>query len=325
MPISRQYPYASNTPALGQHVREDYDNIINFVNNLELTKLDITGGTLANLTVTGTFTCNAVSTFNNNATFNNPAHFVDADTQFQAGLKTDSISELTPAARVRMVHGIKIDNIESDVGSEININDDLKIVGPAILKTDTISEATAASGITFNHAILGGVAATLGAVTLSSLTADAGDLEVESNLDLQANTIVDVLKLEATTVEVPNAGELRIDTGGSNYLRMYAPAAGNKVRIENDNFGTYIEFDNNMTLRAQGTNGVRFNSTTSDSRIRVDKIYDDGNAVTLIEFDGTDVVLTQPAGGYIRMSGLDTSNPGGSERVWANSNVLQIT
>lgn len=53
MPITRLYNYIPGSLARGEDVSDEYDSIIAFINGLETDKLDAVGGTVSNLTVSG--------------------------------------------------------------------------------------------------------------------------------------------------------------------------------------------------------------------------------------------------------------------------------
>lgn len=92
MPITRQFDYLAGSLAKGEEVATEFDAIIAFLNDLETDKLDVVGGTVDALTVTGAFITNGANTFNGSSVFNDPLTINDniavaggVNTIFQAG------------------------------------------------------------------------------------------------------------------------------------------------------------------------------------------------------------------------------------------------
>lgn len=71
MAISRLNTYTPGESARGDFVQSEFDQLISFVNNLDATKLGTAGGTVTNLTVSGSFTAQGSSIFNAGITVNN--------------------------------------------------------------------------------------------------------------------------------------------------------------------------------------------------------------------------------------------------------------
>ena len=85
MPISRVNSYTPGELARGDHVQEEFDSLISFVNNLETDKLDVEGGTVTSLTVSGAFTAQGSSIFNAGFAVNNQLGVFNAGASVAGG------------------------------------------------------------------------------------------------------------------------------------------------------------------------------------------------------------------------------------------------
>lgn len=92
MPLTRLFNYIAGSLAKGEDVSDEFDQIIAFINGLDTDKLDIVGGTVNSLSVTGAFTANGASDFNGTTTFS-------------AGVTFDSGADLTLGAGSNLLVG----------------------------------------------------------------------------------------------------------------------------------------------------------------------------------------------------------------------------
>lgn len=139
MPITRLYNYLPGSLAKGEDVQDEYDAIIAFINGLETDKLDVVGGTVANLTVSGNFIANGtnafngISTFDANASFNAGKHLTLGAGSNLIGGGTGSFAGLLTATGGIQSNGANIFKktltIQGDNGSPPNDGTNLTVLG----------------------------------------------------------------------------------------------------------------------------------------------------------------------------------------------------
>lgn len=117
--------------------------------------------------------------------------------------------------------------------------------------------------------------------------------------------------------------------------------SGGLIRLSNNSHRSGIEIENNGDLTGTGHDGITIdNNASADSGHLGVEISNNGTgdmeisnngghffifASGLMEIEGGDGIQLDPDAGYLVILDLPTSNPGGSQRVWNNGGVLNIT
>lgn len=139
--ISRLFTYNPGESARGDHVQQEFDQLVSTVNTLENAKLSTDGGTVANLTVSGTFTAQGTSVFNAGLAVNNQIGTFTAGINSSAGLITEDA----------LIVG---DGIVSIAGTGLfEIDRDVDFKNHALSGISTLDSFGATNGVAFGGAI----------------------------------------------------------------------------------------------------------------------------------------------------------------------------
>lgn len=342
MSISRKHTYLSGSLARGDDVQDDFDNLITFVNELEANKLDATGGTVDNLTVGGSFTSQGTSIFNAGLIANNQpitanagivvaagalemgaqninlstgiinagvinssgtatlnALIVTLDSVFNGGV-TFNDGATVPTAKVLTLTDLPVDNTDAANKLYVDTAD-----ATFITKTTVQNDITGAKRI---NAVWDWWTGTLGD-PINKISPGYMLLDQSQGDDTDICEAGNTAEGVGFLVKAPSGADLNRRA----YMDWESVTVGSDASVPT---GTEYSrmFKNKITMHKASVDAFKFDASATTL------LFEMQNSAAAVAFNIlTTATLT------MKLEGLPTSNPGGSDLVWNNSGVLNIT